>query len=373
MIDTLLSRSMRVADDTISLEAMSRVLQVIADTPSPSGAATVCRGPVVQMLCKELEITETAAVYRADADASGCDTVSLGDSGIRFLAHQDEISYLLAGPPKKPGWPLLPYCYHLAELASPARLIRFDPHGGYHVAASGTVHTVEGRPYFTTPDGVEPEQGDRVTLFTATRVDPITQQVTAALDNAAGVACCLLAAATLAQSGVPFSLLLTDEEEGPPGSASQTISRGATRLYRRISPAPLTVAVDIHGLSEADRQACGSHERSWGASIAEASSSGRGSVTPPHLYRAVRQITDGLAADYGLTVRPNLSGHVPRSDDVVAMLETNRLVVLGYPGSNRHFDRGLPTANLLDLQMLSKALVALGCAVASGLLPLRWR
>jgi len=163
--------------------------------------------------------------------------------------------------------------------------------------------------------------------------------------------------------GIPFVTYLTDEEEGPSGASSQTISRGAARVLRRAEPAPLTVAVDIHGLSPAELERSDSHRRPWGASIAEYSSSGRGSVARPDVYAALMASLAPLAAR-GINVRPNLGGYVPRSDDVVAMLHSNRVLVLGYPGENRHFDRGLPTVNLSDLVALAGALVVVGAMVA---------
>lgn len=362
----------RVADEVITLPGLDSVLTAVADVPAPSGASTFTRGPVVRALCKDLEILGPGGDFTFDAHGSGCDTVEFGSSGLRMLAHLDEISYLLGGSCGSYGWPLLAYCYHLAEVPAPARLLRFDSHGACDAVATGRVHSVDGRPFFRADAPVAFEPGDRVTLHAPTEVDAVTHRVTGALDNAAGVACCLLAGAALARCGVPFSLILSDEEEGPAGTANQTISRGASRLYRTLGAAPLTVAVDIHGLSDEDLDQCDRHRRPWGASIAEASSRGRGSVAPPHIYRAVRDVTDAMAEE-GVFVRPNVHGHVPRSDDVVAMLETNRVIVLGYPGSNRHFDRGLPTANLLDLRTLARALFGLGCAVGDGRLSLRRR
>ncbi len=39
------------------------------------------------------------------------------------------------------------------------------------------------------------------------------------------------------------------------------------------------------------------------------------------------------------------------------MLKTPNILLLGFPGLNRHFDAGLPKANLGDIVNLSKALV----------------
>jgi hypothetical protein len=53
------------------------------------------------------------------------------------------------------------------------------------------------------------------------------------------------------------------------------------------------------------------------------------------------------------------------------MLQSNRLVVLGYPGINRHFDQGLPTVNLHDLVNLARALVVIGTMVSPIALTMR--
>jgi len=181
-----------------------------------------------------------------------------------------------------------------------------------------------------------------------------------------------VACAAMAAVNVPFSFIMTDEEEGPSGQGSQTISRGASRIFRTLESAPLTVAVDIHGLAEQDLIATCDHSIAAGASLAEVSSRGRGSVAPPHMYAAIWDELRSMR-DVGVTVRPNRSGHVPRSDDVVAMTHTNRVLVLGYPGSNRHFDHGLPTANVEDLVSLSRALFRLGLSCEQRRLRLHWR
>ena len=40
-----------------------------------------------------------------------------------------------------------------------------------------------------------------------------------------------------------------------------------------------------------------------------------------------------------------------------AMLKTPNVLLLGFPGFNRHFDLGEPTANIYDLVNLAKAIV----------------
>jgi hypothetical protein len=104
--------------------------------------------------------------------------------------------------------------------------------------------------------------------------------------------------------------------------------------------------------------------------LAEFSSGGRGSVSLPEILLTLSETFSKLE-DNGIRVRQNIGGYVPRSDDVVAMLQSNRLVVLGYPGINRHFDQGLPTVNLHDLVNLARALVVIGTMVSPIALTMR--
>jgi hypothetical protein len=281
------------------------------------------------------------------------------------LAHLDEISYLLREQVRAGVWRVVPYCYHLAEKPAPARVVRFDSTGAFHVLCEAELRERDGGHFLHHPAEVELGPADRVVLASPVACDAESGLVTGSLDNAAGVAAALAAADVLAGLGIPFSCYLTDEEEGPAGSSSQTISRGAMRLLRSRPPAPLTVAVDIHGLATADLAAVDFHRRPWGASLAEYSSGGRGSVAPPWLYHSIRELFAPLAAE-GIPVRANVGGYVPRSDDVVAMTYSSRVIILGYPGVNRHFDRGLPTANIHDLVSLARALVVLGATAGSA-------
>lgn len=343
---------------------MVDVLRGVADTPGPSGASSLTRGAVVQDWFLE-ELADHGVTLSRDHRHSGCDVLRLGEGGLRMLAHLDEVSYLVDGAQSGPGlWKVAPYCYHLAEDAAPARVVRFGSDGSWTVTGHGRVVSKDASLHFEAAGELDLQPGDRVCLASALDHDRSTGLVTGSLDNAAGVSAALLAAVVLARSQTPFELVLTDEEEGPSGASSQTISRGAMRFFAQAGDAPLNVAIDIHGVPLADLDTVQGHQQPWGASLAEFSSRGRGSVAPPHLYAAaVQLLTQGPVAR---RVRQNVGGYVPRSDDVVAMTKSNRVLVLGYPGLNRHFDRGLPTANAHDLIELTRALVALAVGVAQG-------
>jgi hypothetical protein len=353
------------AVDQITAPKVLEILQFVADTPAPSGASSATRGIAVERWWNPKHET---VPYQRDVADSGCDVISTGEGGLAVLAHLDEVSYLLRNRVEPGRWRVVPYCYHLAEKPAPARVLRFDRTGAFRVLCEAEVREEQGAHFVYFPANVELRPGDRIALASPVAYDSASGLVTGSLDNAAGVAAALAAADVLADLGVPFSCYLTDEEEGPAGSSSQTISRGASRLLGTRPVAPLTVAVDIHGLSAPELTAADFHRRPWGASLAEYSSGGRGSVAPPWLYHSVTALLAPLAPE-GISVRANVGGYVPRSDDVVAMLHSNRVLILGYAGLNRHFDQGLPTANLHDLVSLARALVVLGAAVGSGAAP----
>jgi len=85
--------------------------------------------------------------------------------------------------------------------------------------------------YFVSyPVDVEFGFADRVVLASPITYDANSGLITGSMDNAAGVAAALIACELMANLGIPFNCYLTDEEEGPAGSSSQTISRGAAAL-----------------------------------------------------------------------------------------------------------------------------------------------
>lgn len=345
-----------------SRPAVYEALKAVADTPAPSQTASMTRGRVIEELLRKRGVLEGGVTYTRNAFESGCDVLQSGTAGIRLVAHMDEISYVVAGEGDGRSWSLAAFCYHLADGPRRARAVRYSAKTGYYVAARGEVRDEEGL-RFVLEDGDDLEPGDRVVLDYPVELDEPGGRVTGHLDNAAGVACVLLAAEVLGRAGIPFSAVFTDEEEGPAGQSSQTISRGAARVYPHMGPAALDVVIDVHGLGEEELRYSDSHRSRWGASLAEFSSHTRGSVTPPHVYAKMKDVA-GALADHGVSVRQNVGGYVSRSDDVIAMMHSARVAILGYPGINRHFDEGLAAANLTDLRDLSVALATLGAVVS---------
>ncbi len=353
-------------DELVAPELVLDWFQALADTPAPSQTASCTRGLVVAKRLRERGVLEPAR-YESDYRGTGSDLLVNGDGGARIVAHLDEISYVSAGTAGDDGWPLAAFCYSLADGPRAARVVRWHPVEGYRIVDEGTVDGTSERPYYRSNADAGLTPGDRVCLHSPAELELGSGRLTGSIDNAAGVAAALVASEVLARHDVPFSLVLTDEEEGPAGLGSLTMSIGAMRVFPVLPEAPLTIVTDTHVLGEQGLAATDGLRQSWGASLTESSSMTRGGVTPPHLYAALRALAAELTGA-GIPIR-DAEGYVPRSDDVAAQLFTRDLCLLGYPGVNRHFDQGLPATNLNDLCTLARALVFTAAAAWLGALP----
>ena len=202
--------------------------------------------------------------------------------------------------------------------------------------------------------------GDRVAPLSPYR-ETADGQFTGHVDNAGGVAALAVAAPVLARAGIDAMLAFPDEEEGPVGPGNQTIGRGASRIVSQLPAPDLAIVADVQQAGgEPDAHTAGGIENASrlgaGAVLSEFSSLARGAVTPPHLYAVGRHLA-GLLAGLGVAVQESNNAYSSRSDDVGVMLRTPNILLLGYPGFNRHFDRGEPRAHLDDVVHLAKALV----------------
>jgi len=181
------------------------------------------------------------------------------------------------------------------------------------------------------------------------------------MDNAGGVAALAVAAPVLAEAGVEAMLAFPDEEEGPVGMGNQTMCRGSARIAALLPPPKLAIIADVQqGGGDPDADTRGGVENSTrlgaGAVLSEFSSLARGAVTPFDVYGAARRMAD-VIADFGVRVQESNNAYSSRSDDVSVMMKTPNVLLLGYPGFNRHFDQGLPRAHLDDVTHLAKAVV----------------
>jgi len=342
-------------------DRLMRYLRALADTPAPSGVSSLMRTPVLRSLLEEDGGLDDDTL-RLDPDYAGTGTATLScgkgaQSGLWYIAHLDSISYLVQ-PAEQGRHPLVPYCYHLTKVGERrARALRYDLETGTFVTcAEGRLISDEGGPSFVADGHVVLRTGDRVVP-----VAPFTAhndgRLTGHFDNAGGVAAMAVAAPVLAKLSGSAFFAMPDEEEGPAATGSQSISRGALRLMAA-APAPrLTVVIDMQQTAaEGNTGPNGAGVPGSGAVLSEFSSLARGAVTPPHLYAAVRAFTSGLATR-GATVKETSNFYTSRSDDVAVMQRSPGIVLLGFPGADRHFDTDLPSAHIDDFVSLSRALV----------------
>ena len=90
--------------------------------------------------------------------------------------------------------------------------------------------------------------------------------------------------------------------------------------------------------------------------LSEFSSLARGAVTPQPLYALARHLAD-LVSRLGVSVQVPHNSYTSRSDDVSVMLKTPNILLMGFPGFDRHFDQGVPSAHPSDIVHLAKTLV----------------
>jgi len=352
----------------ITRERIRRYLAALADTPAPSTAASALRTPVLRQLLREDAAFADGRLHLdGNFGNTGSAVLLTGAPDVAkplwYFAHLDTISYLIQ-PFDGERYPLVPFCYHLiGDGVRAARAYRYDlATNGYEIVAEGQLESVAGTPLFRPPPGAAPlRAGDRVVPVSPYRETRETGYFTGHVDNAGGVAALAVAAPVLAGAGVEAMLAFPDEEEGPVGSGNQVIGRGGTRIVNLLPMPDLAIIADVQqGGGDADADARGGVENSTrlgaGAVLAEFSSLARGAVTPPHLYALARHVAM-LLGDLGVAVQESNNAYSSRSDDVGVMLKTPNILLLGFPGFNRHFDRGEPRAHLDDVVHLAKALV----------------
>lgn len=350
-----------LVDSHITRDRVQRYVTAIADMPAPSTTASAMRGPVLRRLLSD----DGSLDHRLALDTNFSNTAGTviltgdpkADKPLWYFAHLDTISYLVS-PGQDGRYPLVPFCYHLTGNGErEARCYRFDlTSRSYGVAAEGRLISEDGQAFFQPDEAacvIRP--GDRV-VPVARSAQCIDGNWTGHFDNAGGVAALAVAAPVLASAGIDAMLAFPDEEEGPTGSGNQIIGRGGSRIIDRLPPPDLSVVVDMQQ-AERSADAFSGVRLGQGAVLSEFSSLARGAVTPPHLLALAHELADALGTCCGVKVQEAFNSYTSRSDDVSVMLKTPNILLLGFPGLDRHFDTGLPTANLDDLVHLSRALV----------------
>lgn len=354
----------KAVDSHITVARVERYLTAIADMPAPSTAASAMRGPVLRDLLQ-------ADGALGDRLALDCNFANTGSTVLMagrapatkplwYFAHLDTISYLMI-PSDGARQALVPFCYHLTEDGTrDALCYRYDLDTARYVAiARGLLESQASQPFFRSLEpGFRAQSGDRVVPVTRCAPSP-DGHWTGHFDNAGGVAALAVAAPVIAQAGFEAMLAFPDEEEGPVGSGNQVIGRGGSRIIDRLDPPDLAVIVDMQQSGEGPPvggEGGNSVRLGKGAVLSEFSSLGRGAVTPPHLFALARRMVS-LAGDQKVRIQEPRNSYTSRSDDVSVMLKTPNILLLGFPGLDRHFDAGLPKANVGDIVDLAKALV----------------
>lgn len=362
-LDADIERLRPIVDGYITGERMARYLKAIADMPAPSTAASAMRGPVLRELLEADGVLGKRLTLDTNYSNTGSTVLLTGKASdpkpLWYFAHLDTISYL-AGPSDEERQPLIPFCYHLTdEGRRDALCYRFDLRSfRYVVVADGFLESEAGKSYFRPANpSFRLASGDRVVP-----VAPCTAGAdghwTGHFDNAGGVAALAVAAPVLSDAGFDAMLAFPDEEEGPHGSGNQVIGRGGSRIIDRLPPPDLAVIADMQQAGDGSSPDATDNtvRLGKGAVLNEFSSLGRGAVTPPHLFGLARHLVR-LIDKRNVKVQEPQNSYTSRSDDVSVMLKTPNILLLGFPGLDRHFDTGLPRANLEDIVDLSKALV----------------
>ena len=355
-------------DAYITPDRVARYLTAIADTPAPSTAASAMRAPVLRdLLNNDGALADTKLTLDTNFRNTASTVLLAGDPSapkrLWYFAHLDTISYLIR-PFDGRRFPLVPFCYHLTvDGTRQAQAYRYDIWSErFTVVDEGWIESESGKPFFRPADqSTRLRPGDRVVPIAPCRPHA-DGHWTGHFDNAGGVSALAVAAPLLAQAGVDALFAFPDEEEGPTGSGNQIMGRGGSRIIDQLPPPDLAIVTDMQqagtslNMVETRSEPANSVRMGNGAVLSEFSSLARGAVTPPSLYALARHLSD-LLPQLGTRIQESNNTYTSRSDDVSIMLKTPNILLLGFPGINRHFDLAAPQADLSDIVGLSKVLV----------------
>jgi hypothetical protein len=339
-------------DTLINHELAFSLFKQVADTPSPSQSVSYTRGRTIERILNEH--LHQPLHFEADYRHTGNIAVMLGENPrALFIAHADEISYLLATEPGGQELRLTPFCSHRAKDGHPVISLRYDlqEHTLKQQASGSLISRTEADrlvPYLLLEQG-RAEIGDRV-IFDYPAV--LEQHlVYGKVDNAAGVTACVLALIALSQLGTtePIWFVFPDEEEGPPLGNSM-FARGARRFVQGLQlPADtLCVVIDGHD-TEPEEQPSSS------ALFVENESLCRGAIMPPALYAEFKDLANQLRR-LGVDISEN-KGYVARSDSPALMEYFRNILLLGYHVKDAHFDDHPPCTSLDAIIAVAKTIV----------------
>jgi hypothetical protein len=359
--------------EVITLERAYRYLAALEAVSCPSQTARWTRTPAIETLLRaDGVIDPPRVVWDGNYGGTGNAALLLGrrlkSKRVWILSHLDQISYLVE-PGDGERYPLLPLCYHMQQSGRrPAVALAFDlGRKALQACARGAIEVEDGAVRFVVEEGGPLTPGMRVVYESDLIWDRATNRISGHLDDSVAVTASLLAAGVLRHYPVEVFFGFTDEEEGPPGDATQSFGRGGRRLVELLPRPELAIVADVH---ESEAMTNGPGPRDLrpgdGAVFAERSSNGRGSATPPNLYVLQQHLAAALA-QRGIRLKENWGGYVSRSEDINATLRTPHVALLGVLCSNRHYAADRPAANLADVVELAKVFVAYTVLVHSEL------
>lgn len=336
--------------DVFNQEDVERHFKEIADTLAPSQSVKYTRGPVIKKIIQEYKLKNAVMDTDYLETGNGMFYSIQSQPSILFIAHLDQISYLVDTEVRRGVWRLIPYCKHLSQLSVPAVALRFDlTEKRYKKAASGILLSDNDKdklvPYFKAETG-NLESGDRIVYEYPLSVEGDLAK--GIIDDAAGVTACLIAGIalfkTFPKSNVGF--VFSEEEEGPTENL-QYFARGVRRLMRKIPTPDICIIIDGHGGGGGDSLGKGTF-------YTEKTSGGVATVTPPELFLQLKELAKDIKS-LGINMFED-TGRVSRSDDIPCLEVTPNVLSVGYPSINRHFDVGPPAVSISDLVNLAKVI-----------------
>ncbi len=344
--DNLLVR----AQEYLTVERIWDVLKAVAGTHAPSQTVAYTRAETIARILDSQRVP--AAQFVADWEQTGNALMAFGARVPRYLVftHADEISYLVGPQKGADTWALIPFCKHLSEVDFEGVALRYSLTARHLQVIARGIIVSSSRPAGDAPTFRlrlgEVQPGDRIVYdLPPYRNDDLAF---GNMDNAAGVAACVVAAIAIAQLApeTDIGFVFTDEEEGPETHHS-SFARGTRRWLNKAGAPDVAVVIDGHLGSSGT--ALG-----HGARFGSCSGQGAATVTPPPLFAAYRELVGEMRA-HGIKIQENFEP-VSRGDDTALVEFTNNILLLGYPANNRHFHRGPSQALLSDLVAASQAI-----------------
>ena len=98
------------------LDVTLEVLKQIADTLAPSQTATSTRAPIINQMIERFDLADMVFDQNYKDTGNGLPRSTHTDPSVLFIAHIDQISYILDQQRSGDTWQLIPYCKHLSRI-----------------------------------------------------------------------------------------------------------------------------------------------------------------------------------------------------------------------------------------------------------------